>query len=400
MDAKRKKTVIVIGAGYGGLRTVAKLDKKEGCRVLLFDKNSYHFMQTDVYELIANEKDFAQVSVDLFTYCSGLNDVSFHKEEIIDIDFANKRLISNTNRYLYDYLVIAVGAKTKFTSKIKGLLEYAHDVKSLPYAMHFKQQFEMSLFKKVQESGTVCQPLSIVIVGAGLSGVEIAAQMASFAKEFYCANNFLCRKLNIVLISSGKEILKGLDSYLVEQSEKVLRDLDIKIRYSVRVSAVNAGSVELDNGDVINMDFMLFAGGIEPSGLLENLQLKKNERGFLSITKYLQVQGYEDVFAIGDCATLFNGEKLIVPTADVAEQMADICTTNIMRSIAKVNLIEHNISSRGILIALGRRRAVGKIAKLHIRGYIAFVMKKLIEKAYLYRLNFYAKRGCRKIFNK
>ena len=398
MDTNRKKTVIVIGGGYGGLRTVAQLDRKEECRVLLFDQNSYHFMQTDVYELIANEKDFAQVSVDLFTYCSGLPDVSFHKEEIVGVDFVNKRVISSTNRYTYDFLVLAVGARTKFTSKIKGLLEFAHGVKSLPQAMHFKQQFEMSLFKKVQESGTVCQPLSIVIVGAGLSGVEIAAQMASYAKDFYCANNFLCRKLNIVLISSGKTILKGLDSYLVKHSEKVLQDLDIKIRYSTRVTAVNAASVTLDNGESIDMDFMLFAGGIEPSGLLEKLQLEKNERGFLSINEYLQVQGYENVFAIGDCATLYNNDKFIAPTADVAEQMADVCVTNIMRSIAKKRLLKHHISSRGVLIALGRKRAVGKISQFYIRGYIAFMMKKLIEKLYLYRLNYYAKRGCRKIF--
>jgi len=399
MDANNHNKIIVIGGGYGGLRAVENLAKLPNNQITLLDKNAYHFMQTDVYELIANEKDFAKVSVDLFTYCSGFDEnVSFYKQEVTDIDFENKKVITDLQRFSYDYLIIAVGARTKFVQSITGLKEYAHGVKALHRAMYFKQKFEMSLFKKVEESGVTCKPLSIVVAGAGLSGVEIAAQMASFAKEFYCENNFLCRKLNIILVSSSKQILKGLDSFLVEKSQKRLLDLEVVIKSEVRVISLTKESATLSSGEVIPMDFMIFAGGVEPNGLIYKLDLDKNERGFLNINAYLQADGKNEVFAIGDCATLYNKDKFIAPTADVAEQMADVCSENILRMCKNQGLKKHNIHSRGVLIALGRRYAVGKVFNFYISGYVAFLMKKIIEKVYFIKLDRHSKKGCEKIF--
>ncbi|WP_457748904.1 NAD(P)/FAD-dependent oxidoreductase [Sulfurimonas sp.] len=395
----KKNKIIVIGGGYGGLKAVAALAKHETNHITLIDKNAYHFMQTDVYELIANEKDFAKVSVDLFTYCSGFDEnVSFYKQEVLNVDFIHKKVITDTQRFSYDYLIIAVGARTKFVKSINGLKEHAHGVKALHRAMYFKQKFEMSLFKKVQESGVTCKPLSIVVAGAGLSGVEIAVQMASFAKEFYCSNNFLCRKLNIILVSSSQQILKGMDEFLVKKSQKRLFDLEVVIKSQTRVVSLTKESVTLSNGEVIAMDFMIFAGGIEPNGLIYKLDLDKNERGFLTITEALHVKRYKEVFAIGDCATLYNHAKFIAPTADVAEQMGELCSKNIMNLIQHKALQRHNIKSRGILIALGRRYAVGKVAGLHVWGYLAYFIKKAIEKVYFMQLDRHSKKGCHKIF--
>jgi NADH dehydrogenase len=78
-------------------------------------------MQTDVYDLIANENDFAHVSVDMFTFCLGFSNVVFKKELVTNVDFAHKKVISYKNRHSYDYLVVAVGARTKFLDNIKGL---------------------------------------------------------------------------------------------------------------------------------------------------------------------------------------------------------------------------------------------------------------------------------------
>ena len=399
MNRKTINKIIVIGGGYGGLKAVANLAKHPNNQITLIDKNAYHFMQTDVYELIANEKDFAKVSVDLFTYCSGFDEnVSFFKQEVLNIDFKNKKVITDTQRFSYDYVIIAVGARTKFVQSIDGLKEHAHGVKALHRAMYFKQKFEMSLFKKVQESGVTCKPLSIVVAGAGLSGVEIAAQMASFAKEFYCDNNFLCRKLNIILVSSSKQILKGLDNFLVKKSYKRLLDLEVVIKSQTRVTSLTKQSVTLNNGEVISMDFMIFAGGIEPNGLIYRLDLAKNERGFLTINEYLQAEGQKEVFAIGDCATLYNNKKFVAPTADVAEQMGELCSENIMNMIENKALKKHNIKSRGVLIALGRGYAVGKVAGIHISGYFAYIMKKIIEKVYFIQLDRHSKKGCSKIF--
>lgn len=391
--------IIVVGGGYAGLRAIEKLAKNDQNEIILFDRNPYHFMQTAVYDLIANEEDFAQVTVDLFTYCSGFDtNVTFVKQEVTNMDFDNKKIITQIQRYSYDYLIIAVGARTKFMSNIIGLREYAYGVKSLRYAMYFKQKFEMSLFKKVDEQGISCSTLSIVIAGGGLSGVEIAAQMASFSKEFYERNNFICRKLNIVLVNSGENILQGMDKKLVLKSAKRLSELEIVVKNQRKVVELTKETVKLSCGEIMQVDFLIFAGGIEPSSLVGKLALDKNDKGYLICNEYLQSQNHEEVFVIGDCTTIYNNDKVVPPTADTSEQMAEICAKNINNMIKNRPLLKHKIKSRGVLIALGRGYAVSKVFGMHFSGYLAYVVKKIVEKVYAKRLSIRSHKGCKKIF--
>ncbi|MFT7003938.1 MAG: NADH dehydrogenase [Sulfurimonas sp.] len=399
MSNQKSNKIIVIGGGYAGLRTVERLAKNPNNEIILFDKNPYHFMQTDVYDLIANENDFAQVTVDLFTFCMGFDDnVVFHKEEITNIDFKNKKIITQIQRYSYDYLVIAVGSKTKFIPTIPGLRKYAYGVKALHSAMYFKQKFEMSLFNKVEEGGTYCTPINIIIAGAGLSGVEIAAQMASYSKEFYHRNNFICRKLNIVIINSGKTILKGMDEFLVQRSQKRLLELGVVIKHERRVVELTSEVVTLSGGEVLPMDFMIFAGGVEPSSLVHELDLEKNDYGYIVTNDSFQVAQHSEVFAIGDCTTIYNDGNAVAPTADVAEQMAELCSKNICNLVLNKPLLKHKIKSRGTLIALGRGYAVSKLLGVYFNGYIAYKVKKLVERVYAKKLDHRSGLGCKKIF--
>ena len=391
--------IIVIGAGYAGLVAVEKLARNKHNEITLIDKNSYHYMQTDVYDLIANEYDFAQVSVDMFTFCLGFNDnVTFKKELVTNIDFVNKKVITQIQRLQYDYLIIAVGARTRFIESVKGLKEFSYGIKALDRAIYFKQKFELSLFQKVEESGSFCNPLNIVVAGGGLSGVEVAAQMASYANEFYKNNNFLCRKLNIVLVNSPAHILNGMDEKLVQASEKQLKKLGIKIITNRKVVEVTKSTVTLSQGEVLQTDFMIYAGGIEPNALVYSLELEKNAKGYIRTNEYLQTTNYEDVFAIGDCTTIFHHNKPLAPTADIAEQMGEIAAKNITNLINKKALQSHKIQSRGILIALGRDYAAAKLFGFHFNGFIAYVVKKIVEKVYYRKLEALSKKGCRKIF--
>lgn len=400
MENSQKNKIVIVGGGYGGLKALQALAKDPKNEICLIDKNAFHFMQTDVYDLIANECDFADMTLDLFTFCMGFDtNVTFLKQDVKEIDFKKKKVISDVQRVSYDYLIIAVGARTKFVDSIPGLKEYAHGIKTLHRAMYFKQKFEMSLFKKVENEGFGCSPINIIVAGAGLSGVEIAAQMASFAKEFYENNHFLCRKLDIVLVNSATHILKGLDEPLMKASQKRLDALGVTVKHSTRVVSLTQNSVTLTSGEVLDIDFMIFAGGIEPNGLVYNLDLSKNQFGFIEVNENLQSIDYEDVFVVGDCTTIYDAnEKRLAPTADIAEQMGIHAAKNIQNMQNNKPLEKHSIVSRGILIALGRRYASAKISKFFLDGFFAYVMKKLVEKSYFYLLQKRSVSGCKKIF--
>jgi len=147
------------------------------------------------------------------------------------------------------------------------------------------------------------------------------------------------------------------------------------------------------------MDFMIFTGGIEPNGVVQKLNLSKSEAGFLEINEYLQSVDYEEVFIVGDCATVFDKEgNRLPPTADIAEQMGAFAAKNILNKQKKKALEKHSIKQRGILIALGRKYACGKVFGFYFNGYLAHLVKKMIEKVHLFRLDRQSKRGCKKIF--
>jgi NADH dehydrogenase len=224
--------------------------------------------------------------------------------------------------------------------------------------------------------------------------------MASYAKEFYKKNHFICRKLNIVLVSSSSKILKGMDEKLILSSEKKLNSLGVKIVTNRKVVEVSSSYVTLSNGERLPVDFMIYTGGIEPNSLVFKLDLDKNSRGYIETNKYLQTEKYSEVYAIGDCTTIYSKDKSTIPkTADTAEQMGNLCAINIQNSIDKKALKEHNIRSRGVLIALGKKYATAKISSFYLSGYFAYIIKKIVEKSYFKKLNYISKRGCKKIFD-
>ena len=223
--------------------------------------------------------------------------------------------------------------------------------------------------------------------------------MASFSNEFYKENHFLCRKLNIVIINSSDNILKGVDNHLVKKSTKRLAKLGVKIKNNTRVIEVQEDKVILTNDEVLLTDFMIFTGGIEPNQLIYDLELEKNEKNFLVVNEYLQCSGHKSVFAIGDCTTLWDKQNTpIASTADVAEQMGQLCAQNITSLMHNTELKKHTISSRGILIAIGKKYTVGKLFGFYIKGYFAYLIKKTVEFVYEKRLNYRANRGALKIF--
>jgi NADH dehydrogenase len=223
--------------------------------------------------------------------------------------------------------------------------------------------------------------------------------MASFAEEFYKKNNFMCRRLNIILINAAEEILSGLDPWLVKKSAKRLEKLGVKTYHKTKVTAITQESVTLSSGERLPIDFMVFAGGIEPNALVHALDVAKNEKGYIVTNEYLQLPQYKEVFAIGDCTTIYENQTPIAPTADVAEQMAEHCALNIENQLKNRALKPHSIKSRGVLIALGRRYGAIKIFGFYLSGYLAFIIKKTVEKLYFKNLDARSHRGCKKIFS-
>lgn len=384
------KRVLIVGGGYAGVRAMQHLSAHPALEVTLIDQHPYHYLQTEAYALIAHRASLIDVTVDLPALCRSYENVTFVKAKVIGIDFERKKVTSEQREFYYDYVILAMGSRTFFPDTIPGLHDFAHGVKSLKNALRFRQQFEQELYERMcSEGDAACRRFSVVVAGAGLSGVEIAAEMADYTRWFMRENRMMCDGIDIHLIASGDEVLKGMHPYLKRKAGERLEKLGVVTVYGSRVTSVEAGRARLSTGRTIDFDFMIFAGGIIASTLTKVLDVKRNKKGQIAVTPELCVIGKEDAFAIGDVAEIMGVDGTPLPsTANGAEKSAELAAHNILRSRRGEKLRGHGIRLEGYMVALGRfNAAVVIFNRIKFSGLLGYVMKRLITDRYKFLLD-------------
>lgn len=381
------KKVVIIGGGYAGIYALRELVKNKKIKITLIDKHTYHNLQPEVYDLIANKSNFADVTIDLTTLCMGFNHhhLEFKNLKVRKIDQIAKKIYTEEEEIVeFDYLLMAAGTRTFFPASIPGL-NNADDIKKLHRAITFKQSFEQQLFKKIRDEAKQCEDTKIVVVGAGLSGVEIAAEMAYYSNKFFERGNFSCDNLKISLISSSVSILPGLSQQLISISQARLKSLGINVITNTKLTKVEDGYCYFSNGTKINHSFVIFTGGIEASTITSELEdVAKNAKGQIVVNEYLQTDKYENIFAIGDIAEIRNAKgEIMPPNVTVARISGTDAGKNVSNMISGKKMIKSNPKLDGILIALGGKYAAGDIYGLiTVKGRIAYAIKRYVFSSY------------------
>ncbi|MEA1879486.1 MAG: FAD-dependent oxidoreductase [Campylobacterota bacterium] len=394
------KRIVIIGGGYGGLRALEHLCKYEQFHVTLIDKNPYHYMQTETYGYIAGRFDIADIAVDIQSFIKGLRkNIEFVQDEVLDINKEINEVICSANNIPYDYLILAVGAQTHFFSFIEGAQEHTHGVKNIQRAFEFRRDFESQLYHKLQHSAdSEAEDFHIAIAGAGLSGVEIAAEMGYVLQHYKKAFALNSANITISLIDAAETILPGMDSYIVEKTRKRLRELGVNIYESTYISKINKESIVFSDETELPFNFAIFTAGIVGGDLIKKLDTPKNAIHQIIPDEMLRMQGTDNIFVIGDCAQIEDANEVILPpTAQIAEKSAEYVVKNIAKLDNKQLITPFNEKVDGMFIALGGNYAVGILFdKIKVSGYIAYLLKKLITRAYRFGLELKVNTGYKK----
>lgn len=383
--------VVVIGGGYGGLRAIEFLAKHENIDVTLIDKNPYHYLQTEAYGYIAGRFDIHDIAIDLDEWCRGFKKkVEFIYEKAIAVDYENKTVTTEKQHLSFDYLIIATGAQTNFFSFIEGLRENSYGVKNLMRAYNFRKEFENLIYKKLQnEEISSDNEINLAIGGAGLSGVEVAAEMAHVIETYSKTLGKRAKAIKIVLIDASNTILPGMSSYIIKNTEKRLEKLGVKILTSAFITNVDKTAIHFKNGEPLNYHFMIFTGGVKASNLNTRLGCEKNRIDQLIADPKLNIHNSKNIFAIGDCVEMrdIHG-KLLPPTAQIAEKSAEYVAKSILTTMEGKTSNPFHADVSGIFVALGGKYAVGEMfGFLKIKGYPAYLLKKAITYAYFLGLH-------------
>jgi len=391
------KKVIVIGAGYGGLRAIENLVNNKDIELYLFDQNSYHYLQTEAYGYIAGRFDLHDVALDLKNWCNGFKrPITFIQEKVEFINSSQQTVKTHSSNFDYDYLIIATGARTNFFNFISGMDKYGFGVKKLFRSHNFRTSFEQLLYEKLENESMRGKNINLAIGGAGLSGVEIAAEMCDVIKRHSKSIADAAREVNIHLIDASDTILPGMSKYIINNTQKRLDALGVNTMTKAFIERVDSNMVFFKDGRKLEYTFMIFTGGILANNIDSDIEFQKNR-----INQYVcdaTQRIAENVFTVGDCCEIRDKNKNILPpTAQIAEKSAEYVAKSIYGMILNHEPECFDAKVDGLFVALGGHFAVGELFNfIKVKGYIAYILKKLITKSYYIGLKLRLNTGFKK----
>ncbi len=396
VSTKALHRIVIVGGGAGGLELATRLGKSLGkqgkAQIILVDATLTHIWKPLLHEVAAGTINSFEDELNYFAHASK-NYFEFHLGRMKDIDRVSKRLvleplIDDTGHEIaperslrYDDLVIAIGS-TSNDFGTAGAKENCIFLDSRAQADRFQREF-LNLYLQAQAraiENPSPQALNIAIIGAGATGVELAAELHHAAHEFtrYGLNSIDPRNVSITLIEAADRILPVLSKHTSSTATDQLVDFNIQVLTSRRVIAIHKDSVECDGGIFIPATLKVWSAGIKAPDILKEIAgLETNRINQLVVRATLQTTRDDSIFAFGDCAsyTPAGAERAVPPRAQVANQEAIVLAKILKAKLKGKPLPTFSFSDKGSLISLGETNTVGNlIGKINVQGFFARIM--------------------------
>lgn len=388
-----QKQVVILGAGYGGLRAALKLERllknKTDWQILLIDQYDYHQLKTELHEVAADRTNVETVKISIAKLLKGKN-INFIQAEAINVDFAQNLVTTTKGKIKYDKLVIALGSETEFFG-IPKLSKQAFTLSSVDDAMRIKKHIHdiFSQARNEQDEAKRRALLTVVIGGGGFTGVELATELVDYMSK-------LCKKFGIafgntqlLVIEAGENILAGFDPELVNSAERTMKAKRIKLMLRTPCVSVEDDSVNLKTEEKIPTHTIIWTGGVRACDLVAEAGLKYGPRSRVVVNPFLESVDHFGVYVIGDNALVMDPKtnRPIAPTAQLALQQADCAALNIYAEIAGIKRIRYTPKVAGQFVSLGDRNAVGWVWRFKVTGFLAWFLKRMTLVRYLLSLD-------------
>ena len=406
--------IVIVGGGAGGLELATRLGNSLGrkgkAEVTLIDRTKTHVWKPLLHEIAAGSMDpdkhelnyLAQAHWHNFRFRLGnMDGLDRAKKEVTIAPFHDENGIEIIPRrtFKYDTLVIAIGSTTNDFG-IAGASEYSIALDTQQQAERFHRRLHNALLRaQTQPDPVQAGQLEVVIVGAGATGVELAAELHNTTRELtaYGLDKINPdRDIKISLIEASDRVLPALPPKLSRAVDVELRKLRVHVYTGERVTEVTNKGVYTHSGRFIPSELVVWAAGIKAPNFLSELDgLEVNRINQLLVTRTLQTTLDENIFAFGDCAACpWPGHnETVPPRAQAAHQQASMLVNSVKRRIAGKPLPEYIYRDYGSLVNLGRYTTVGNLmgavtgGSLFIEGLIARFMYQSLYKMHLMTLH-------------
>ena len=412
--------IVIVGGGAGGLELATQLGRTLGRRrkalITLVDRSRTHLWKPLLHQVAAGSMDLNDHELD-YLYQARWHNFLFRLGRMDGLDRATKEIhlaptfdeagreVLPAYRIAYDTLVVAVGSTTNDFST-PGAAEHAISLDNTQQAALFHSQLlNACLRANAQQEPLGPGQLHIAIIGAGATGVELAAELHNTIREFLSFGLDRInpeRDIKISIVEAAPKILPALSERLSTAVLGLLNKLSIDVLTGERVTEVSPGGVKTATGREIPAELVVWAAGIKAPDFLKDIGgLETNRINQIVVAQTLQTTRDPDIFAFGDCASCPWPEKKIAvpPRAQSAHQQASHLYRMLPRHLRGEPLRPYEYHDFGSLISLGKFSTVGSLmgaitrGSLMIEGLFARIMY-----ISLYKMHEFALHGFTKVF--
>ena len=382
--------VLVLGAGFGGL-TFAENFYHPDAHVTVVDRTNHHLFQPLLYQVATAGLSAPDIAQPIRSILCDRPNVRVLLDEVTDLDLQARRVKCVQNELTYDYLIIALGSVPGYFGHPEWE-QHAPSLKTLDDARYIRHNLLLAFEKaeSTKDPGEQERLMTIVIVGGGPTGVELAGACAELTSHVLKRDfDYIDpSRAKIILIEASPVVLSHLPEDLAQSGQRQLEALGVEVRTSTRVKNLSQGCVELDTGERILAENIIWAAGVLAHPLTKKLGIPLERGGRIKVNADLSVPGYPEVFAIGDLAVALQKDGTPVPwVSPGAMQMA--------RHVARIIQDELEYGSqpdlrapfryrdKGTMATIGRSAAVAMIGPVKMSGFKAWLAWLLIHLVFL-----------------
>ncbi|TDH26422.1 NAD(P)/FAD-dependent oxidoreductase [Segetibacter sp. 3557_3] len=370
--------IVVVGGGFGGLELAKHLRSKK-VEVILVDRHNYHTFQPLLYQVATGALEAETIAFPIRRIFQHHRNLNFRLADVRKINPEKNTIDTSIGEIAYDYLVLATGASTNFFGD-KLLEHFTMGMKTIPEALNLRSMILQSLECAVTEKDPVEKEelMTFVIVGGGPTGAELAGALAEL-------KNHTLRKdypsldpndMRVFIVESKPGVLKVMSEEASRKAQEYLEELGVVIYSGVRVKSFDGENLVINNGMTIKTRNVLWAAGVAgdyPEGISPDVVVGGNR---LQTDEINRVKGYDNIFAIGDVASVVSPET---PdghpgVAQVAIQQGKHLAGNLLALIENRPTKPFRYNDKGSMATIGRNKAVADIGRFKTQGFRAWVL--------------------------
>ena len=402
---KNPHKIVIVGGGAGGLELATRLGKAYGRSnkviVTLVDKNRTHIWKPKLHEIASGSMDFGDHEVDYMAQAHW-NHFTFRIGELKGLDRTNKNIdlfpyldsdgspVTPIQQIEYDTLVVCVGSLSNDFGT-QGVKEFALKLETQHDAKQFHSKMVNACIRAHHQKEVIHKrQLHVAIIGAGATGVELAAELHRTTREVVAFGLDRIdpeKDIKVSLIEAAERILPALQPRFSLATEDLIKKLGVQVFTSSKVMEVMSNGIRLADGRVLESELVVWAAGVKAPDFLKDLGgLETNRINQLVVLDTLQTTRDIDIFALGDCAACPCPDEdggrggIVPPRAQAAHQQASHLFEQIKRRLSNKSLRPYRYKDFGSLVSLGKFSTVGNMMggligkNLMIEGYFAKLM--------------------------